>query len=87
MELNGERFALSDLIGRRVRDGEGANLGRVFEVRAHRARDGQLVIDELLTGRTGLWRRLRGPGAERGVAWESVVEISDEAVVVASRRG
>lgn len=87
VELSRDRFALSDLIGLGVRDGDGASLGRIYEVRAHWERDGQLVIDELITGRTGLWRRLRGPGTDtRGIDWESIAEISDGAVVVASRR-
>jgi hypothetical protein len=42
------------------------------------------VVDELILGRSGLWRRLRGPsGREReAVPWEAVVELPDERVVV-----
>jgi hypothetical protein len=55
----------------------------VFEARAHWERDGSIVIDELLVGRRGLWRRLRGPGEDdRGIPWEAVVELGDEHVVV-----
>lgn len=49
----------------------------------HREEDGTIVLDELLIGGLGLWRRLRGPGADdRGVAWENVVEIDDAFLTV-----
>jgi hypothetical protein len=83
MELNGDRAAFSDLVGRRVCDPSGRTLGHVFEARAHWERDGSIVLDELLVGRRGLWRRLRGPGEDdRGIPWEAVVDLSDERVVV-----
>lgn len=83
MELSLEPKALSDLIGRQVRDQAGRSLGRVFEARAHWERDGSIVIDELLVGRGALWRRLRGPGSEaRGIPWEAVMELGDDHVVV-----
>jgi ribosomal 30S subunit maturation factor RimM len=61
VELSRVRYALSDLIGLRVYDGRGSMLGRVFEVRGHRERDGRLVIEELLAGRKGLGANCAGP--------------------------
>ena len=84
MELGREPQAVSDLIGRPVRDGSGRSLGRVFELRGHRDGAGQIVIDELLIGRRALWRRLRGPGrSARSIPWESVAEITEDAIVIA----
>jgi sporulation protein YlmC with PRC-barrel domain len=81
VELSGEPFALSDLIGRPVCDSSGRRLGRAFEVRAH-WQDGGIVIDELLLGRGSLLKRLRGPtAAARGVRWESVIEVGEQIVV------
>jgi sporulation protein YlmC with PRC-barrel domain len=78
VELSQGRGAFSELIGRRVRDTSGRSLGHVFEVRAHWEEDGTIVLDELLIGRLGLWRRLRGPGPDdSGIAWENVVEIDE----------
>lgn len=83
MELSRDHAAFSDLAGRPVLDQGGRDLGRVFEARAHWERDGSVVLDELLVGRRGLWRRLRGPGEDdRGIPWEAVVELGDEHVVV-----
>lgn len=83
MELSPERGAFSDLVGRPVVDGGGRSLGRVYEARAHRERDGALVVDELLVGRRGLWRRLRGPRPDaRGIPWEAVTEIGERRIVV-----
>jgi hypothetical protein len=87
VELNEGRGAFSELSGRRVRDSSGRSLGHVFEVRAHWEEDGTIVLDELLIGRLGLWRRLRGPGPDdRGIAWESVVEIDDDSLTVSGSR-
>lgn len=83
MELSREPAPFSDLVGRPVCDQGGRRLGRVFEARAHWERDGSIVIDELLVGRRGLWRRLRGPGEDdRGIPWGAVVDLGDEHVVV-----
>ncbi|HEV7483943.1 MAG TPA: PRC-barrel domain-containing protein [Solirubrobacterales bacterium] len=83
MELNGKPAALSDLIGLRVRDADGKTLGHVFELRARRDGDGFLVIDRILIGRRGLWKRLRGPaGRESGLPWESVTAIGDDSLTV-----
>jgi len=85
MELNRDPTALSTLIGLRVRDADGKSLGHVFELRARRDRGGLLVIDRILIGRRGLWRRLRGPsGRESGIPWESVIAIEDESLTVRS---
>jgi sporulation protein YlmC with PRC-barrel domain len=81
VELSREPFALSDLIGKPVRDGSGRRLGRVFEVRAH-WEDGRIVFDEILVGRGSLLKRLRGQGAAaRGIPWESVAELGEQIVV------
>lgn len=83
MELRKDPAAFSDLVGRRVRDQAGRALGRVFEARGHWDRDGTVVIDELLVGRRGLWRRLRGPGEdEHGIPWAAVLDLGDEHIVV-----
>jgi sporulation protein YlmC with PRC-barrel domain len=83
MELSGRPQAFSSLIGAPVHDHGGRALGRVFEVRAHWERDGTIVFDELLIGRRGLWRRLRGPAADaRGIPWEAVAELGPERIVV-----
>lgn len=83
MELR-ERGALSDLLGLEVVDQSGRRLGRVYEAKAHWERDGSVVIDELILSRSGLRRRLRGPGGpERdSVPWEAVVDVRDENLVV-----
>ncbi|MDX6610571.1 MAG: hypothetical protein QOF85_2496 [Solirubrobacterales bacterium] len=84
MELNGEPVAFSGLVGSRVRDQSGHVLGRLFEVRAHRERDGAVVFDELMVGRRALWQRLRGPDpGARGIPWQSVIEIAGDEIVVA----
>ena len=83
MELNEAPGAFSELIGRRVEDGSGRSLGRVFEARGHWQGDGSIVLDELMVGRSGLWQRLWGPGAEaRGIAWERVAEIRQDRILV-----
>jgi sporulation protein YlmC with PRC-barrel domain len=83
VELSREMLAFSDLIGRPVGDQAGRLLGRVFEVKAHLAADGSVVLDELLVGRGALWRRLRGPCPDsRGIPWQAVVEIGPERIVV-----
>jgi sporulation protein YlmC with PRC-barrel domain len=83
MELSPERGSFSDLVGKRVRDHDGRSLGRVFEVRAHWERDGSIVLDEVMTGRRSLWRRLRGPDSDaRGIPWASVVEVGADHLVV-----
>lgn len=81
MELTGEPFALSDLIGRGVCDSSGRQLGRVYEVRAH-WEDGRIALDEVLVGHRSLLKRLRGPQARAsGIPWENVVEIEERIVV------
>jgi hypothetical protein len=83
MELNAKPGAFSELIGLPARDPDGRSLGRVYEVRGHWERDGRIVIDELLLGRRGLLRRLRGPGEDaHGIAWENVVELDRDRIVV-----
>jgi hypothetical protein len=83
MELKDQTLAFSRLIGTPVVSGGGKRLGRVFEVRAHPAGDGSIVLDELLVGRGGLLKRLRGPSAEaRGIAWESVAEVGPNRILV-----
>jgi sporulation protein YlmC with PRC-barrel domain len=83
MELN-ELGALSELLGREVVDQSGRRLGRVYEAKAHWERDGAVVLDELILSRSGLRRRLRGPGGDEtdSVPWEAVVELPDERIVV-----
>ena len=83
MELK-QPQALSQLMGRKVVDQSGRTVGRVYEAKAHWERDGTVVLDALILGRSGMWRRLRGPGGaeERAIPWEAVVELTDEQVVV-----
>jgi len=82
VELSEAPFALSDLIGKPVRDSSGRRLGRAFEVRAHWEGGDRIVIDEVLVGRGALAKRLRGPAASaRGVRWESVIEVGERIVV------
>lgn len=82
MELRGPG-ALSELLGRKVVDQSGRRLGRVYEAKGHWEGDA-VVIDELLLGRTGIRRRLRGPGGpeKQAVPWDAVVDLRDETVVV-----
>lgn len=83
MELNREPTAFSALVGRRVEDRSGHHLGRVFEARGRWERDGSIVLDELMIGRSAFWQRLRGPGAKaRGIPWENVVELDRGRIVV-----
>jgi sporulation protein YlmC with PRC-barrel domain len=86
VELNRPR-ALSELLGRKVFDQSGRKLGRVYEAKAHWERDGRIVIEELILDRGGLRRRLRGAGGpeEQAIAWEHVVELRDDRVVVSGR--
>lgn len=83
MELR-DPGALSELLGRKVVDQSGRRVGRVYEARGHWERDGTVVIDELILSRSGLRRRLRGPGGPeaQSVPWESVIDLHDEHVVV-----
>ena len=83
MELSAETTAVSDLIGRRVRDPDGRSLGRVYELRAD-WRDGQLVVAELLVGRGALLRRLRGPGDSEAPAipWSAIAAFEGGEVIV-----
>lgn len=83
MELSEGRAAFSQLVGLPVVDQSGRSLGRVFEARARRERDGAIVIEELLVGRRALWQRLRGPGPDaHGIPWEAVAEIGEGRIVV-----
>jgi hypothetical protein len=84
MELNGgDPGAFSELIGLPVRDPSGRSLGRVYEARGRWGGDGAIVIEELLIGRRGLLRRLRGPGTgSRGIPWANVVDLDPKRVVV-----
>jgi hypothetical protein len=67
---------VSELLGCIVEDGSGRRLGHVFEVRGRWSNDGVAVFEELLVGRHGLMRRLRGPGEDdHGVPWEAVIRI------------
>jgi hypothetical protein len=50
VELSGEPFALSDVIGRPVCDRSGKRIGCAYELRAH-WEDGTVVVDEVLVGR------------------------------------
>lgn len=87
MELSAEPSAFSALIGAAVEDQSGRRIGRVFEARAHWDGDGSIVIDELLIGRRGLLRRLRGPGpgpGAHGIPWQAVMEVAEERIVVRS---
>lgn len=79
-----ELRALSELLGRKVVDQSGRKLGRVYEAKGHWERDGTILIEELILGRGGLRRRLRGPGGpeERSYPWEAVVELTGDTVVV-----
>jgi hypothetical protein len=85
MELSAEPGAFSALIGVAVEDQSGRRIGRVFEARAHWDGDGSIVVDELLIGRRGLLRRLRGPGPDaHGIPWQAVMEIAEERILVRS---
>jgi hypothetical protein len=86
VELSSQPFAFSELIGRAVEDSSGRGLGHVWEARASWQPDGTIAIDELLVGRGGLLKRLRGPGPNaRGIPWESVTQIETRRIVVRSR--
>jgi hypothetical protein len=84
VELSGrEPSAFSELVGLPARAPDGRSLGRVYEARGHWEGDGVVVIDELLIGRRGLLRRLRGPGSgARGIPWANVVDLDRERIVV-----
>jgi sporulation protein YlmC with PRC-barrel domain len=81
VELSDQPFALSDLIGRPVRDASGRKLGRVFEVRGHREGEG-IVVDEILVGPRALLKRLRGPDAKaRPIPWAQIREVGEGIVI------
>jgi sporulation protein YlmC with PRC-barrel domain len=83
VELSGHR-ALSELLGRAVVDQSGRKVGRVYEVKGYWRRDRTVVVDTLILGRSGMWRRLRGPGGgeRQTVPWEAVISLEGERVVV-----
>ena len=83
MELSDPR-GLSELLGRQVVDQSGRKLGRVYEAKGRWEPDGTVVISELIVGRGGMRRRLRGPGGpeEQAIPWDQVVEMPGETVVV-----
>jgi ribosomal 30S subunit maturation factor RimM len=81
VELSEGRGAFSALIGCPVRDQNGRSLGRVFEVRAG-WRGEVLEIEELLVGRHGIWRRLRGPGRAEGIPWAAVTDFTEDGIQV-----
>jgi sporulation protein YlmC with PRC-barrel domain len=84
VELRPQPFAFSELIGVPVEDPSGRALGRVWEARASWQPDGTITIDELLVGRGGLLKRLRGPGpGARGIPWENVTQIEARRIVAA----
>lgn len=84
MELSRDELNLSALIGVPVRDPTGRRIGRVYEVRA-RWQGEEVVVDEVLVGKAGLLRRLRGSGEEsRGYAWGEIVELSADGITVRS---
>lgn len=85
MELNDAPTGVAHLLGARVHDTGGHRLGRVNELRGRREDDGTVVVEALLLGPRGLWKRMRGPGSEAtAVPLEAVVEVSPEVIVVRS---
>jgi sporulation protein YlmC with PRC-barrel domain len=83
VELNDRPIAFSELIGLPVRDPNGRALGRIYEARGRWLQDGTISIDELLIGRRGVLKRLRGRGeGARGIPWTDVVEMDGDGVVV-----
>jgi len=83
MELDEPLRAFSDLVGKRVCDRAGHSLGRLWEVRARHEDDGTIVIEELLVSKRALLRRLRGPKRDaRGIPWQAIVELREDAIVV-----
>jgi hypothetical protein len=86
VELSRDELNLSALIGAPARDPTGRRLGRVYEVRAHWQGD-EVVVDEVLVGKVGLLRRLRGSGDEsQGYAWGEIAELSADGVTVTPLR-
>jgi sporulation protein YlmC with PRC-barrel domain len=73
-----------ELLGRQAVDQSARRLGRVYEAKGHWESDGTVVVDELILGRGGMRRRLRGPGGpeRQAVPWEAVVGIEGECLVV-----
>ncbi|MGH2940302.1 MAG: hypothetical protein ACRDPE_19520 [Solirubrobacterales bacterium] len=83
MELSDVPTGVAHLLGARVYDQNGKELGRIHELRGHHERDGTVVIDELLLGPKALLKRTRGPGPDvRGIPFEAVIELSAERAVV-----
>ena len=83
MELSGDKAGVARLLDARVVDQNGSRLGRVYELRGHYERDGSIVVDELLIGKTALLKRLRGPGPEAaGIPLDAVIEQGPERIVV-----
>ena len=77
----------TDLIGCVVRTEGGEKLGRVHDLRAHAAGDGDWILMGLVVGPAGLLARLGAGGDEavrRGnvIPWEAITSLDDGLVVV-----
>ncbi|HEV8448186.1 MAG TPA: hypothetical protein VGQ44_15255 [Gemmatimonadaceae bacterium] len=57
--MSGSELHVERLLGRRVRDDDGAVLGRIEELRAD-VIDGETVVTEIHLGPAALWERLGG---------------------------
>ncbi|HXF32645.1 MAG TPA: hypothetical protein VN522_14105 [Solirubrobacterales bacterium] len=86
MELSPAPLGVAHLIGARVHDPSGRELGRIHELLGHCEDDGTVVVDHLLLGPRAFWVRLRGPDAAkpRAIPWEAVVEVDRERIVVSA---
>jgi sporulation protein YlmC with PRC-barrel domain len=78
----------SDLVGCKVRTTGGEKLGRVHDLRAVAAPDGNWRLTGLVVGKLGLLSRLAGDAStSRGrsvVPWQDIVELGDGQIVVRS---
>jgi len=70
----------------RVYESDGVLLGRVFDIRCA-WRDGNLVVTDLVYGRSGLLERLgfRKPRCDT-LPWSAVIRMEERAIVVAAPR-
>jgi sporulation protein YlmC with PRC-barrel domain len=77
-----QTLCLSDLVGKKVIDENGAVLGRVHEIRTNK---GEVTV--LICGARALLQRMAGFRTGTRVKWEQVRSVGDKEIVCDRRQG